>query len=150
NRVDAAFVLGGVTYLTRKNQLTRYSGPYGFVDEGYPISFPNIPDSEPLLRVLQSFTNGLDAALAGSDGLLYAFKDGHYASSAAPGTSLKISDHWGRVRNVFVDNQRVDAALAYGGVVYLFCGDQYVRYSGSSYQYVDEGYPRRVRPNWNA
>ena len=151
DRVDAAFVVGGVTYLTRRNQLTRYTGSaYQFVDEGYPISFGNIADSEPLLRVLRRFPNGLDAALAGSDGKLYAFKDGAYASSAAPDTALTIRDHWGRVRNVFVDNQRVDAALAYNGVVYLFCGDQYVRYSGTSYEFVDEGYPRRVRPNWNA
>ncbi|TMQ09546.1 MAG: hypothetical protein E6J90_37815, partial [Deltaproteobacteria bacterium] len=50
---------------------------------------------------------------------------------------------------MFVDNQRVDAALAYSGAVYLFCDDQYVRYSGPSYEFVDEGYPRRVRPNWN-
>jgi hypothetical protein len=151
NRVDAAFVLVGVTYLTRKNQLTRYSGgTYQLVDEGFPISFGNIPESEPLLRVLRRFPDGLNAALAGRDGQLYAFKDGAYASSAAPDTSLTIRDHWGRVRNVFIDNQRVDAALAYEGAVYLFCGDQYVRYSGSGYEYVDEGYPRRVRPNWNA
>ncbi|HEX8110985.1 MAG TPA: hemopexin repeat-containing protein, partial [Kofleriaceae bacterium] len=151
NRVDAAFVLGGVTYLTRRNQLLRYTGSaYQIVDEGFPISFGNVADSEPLLRVLRRFPNGLDAALAGSDGKLYAFKDGAYASSAAPDTSLTIRDHWGRVRNVFVDNQRVDAALAYGGAVYLFSGDQYVRYSGASYQLVDEGYPRRVRPSWNA
>jgi hypothetical protein len=151
DRVDAAFVLGGVTYLTRRNQLTRYTGSaYQIVDEGYPISFGNIADAEPLLRVLRRFPNGLDAALAGSDGKLYAFKDGAYASSAAPDTSLTIRDHWGRVRNVFIDNQRVDSALTFGGAVYLFCGDQYVRYSGASYEFVDEGYPRRVRPNWNA
>ncbi|OJH33892.1 hemopexin repeat-containing protein [Cystobacter ferrugineus] len=150
-RVDAAFVLGNNTYLTRRNQLIRYSaGTYQFVDEGFPISFGNIPDSEPVLRVLRRFPMGLDAALAGRDGLLYAFKDGAYASSTAPDTSLTIRDHWGRVRNVFVDNQRVDAALAHNGVAYLFCGDQYVRYSGPDYKYVDEGYPRRVRPNWNA
>jgi hypothetical protein len=149
SRVDAVFVFGGVTYLTRKDQLTRYSGAYQLVDEGYPISFGNIPESEPLLRLLRRFPEGIHAALAGSDGRFYAFKDGAFASSAAPNTSLPINKHWGLVRNVFVDNQRVDAALAHGGVVYLFCGDQYVRYSGSDYQYVDEGYPRRVRPNWN-
>jgi hypothetical protein len=150
-RVDAAFVLGEHTYLTRRDQLTRYSGgTYQLVDEGFPISFGNIPAGEPLLRVLRRFPTGLDAALAGSDGLLYAFKDGAYASSAAPDTSLTIRDRWGRVRNVFVDHQRVDAALAHGGAVYLFCGDQYVRYSGAGYQDVDEGYPKRVRPNWNA
>ncbi|TMQ09548.1 MAG: hypothetical protein E6J90_37810, partial [Deltaproteobacteria bacterium] len=71
DRVDAAFVLGGATYLTRRNQLTRYTGPaYQIVDERFPISFGNIPDSEPLLRVLRRFPDGLDAALAGSDGKL--------------------------------------------------------------------------------
>jgi hypothetical protein len=150
NRVDAAFVLGNVTYLTRRDQLTRYTGSaYKLVDEGFPISFGNIPESEPLLRLLRRFPAGLSAALAGKDGLLYAFKDGAFRSSAAPDTSLVIRDHWGRVRNVFVDNQRVDGALAYNGAVYLFCDDQYVRYSGQGYEHVDESYPRRVRPNWN-
>jgi hypothetical protein len=150
-RVDAAFVLGGNTYLTRRDQLTRYTGgAYQLVDEGFPISFRNIPDTEQLLRVLRRFPLGLEAALAGRDGRLYAFKDGAFASSASPDTSLTIRDHWGRVRNVFIDNQRVDGALAYNGAVYLFCGDQYVRYSGSDFAFVDEGYPRRVRPNWNA
>lgn len=149
-RLDAAFVLGNVTYLTRRNQLTRYTGPaYQRVDEGFPISFGNIPESEPLLRVLRRFPDGVDATLAGSDGRLYAFKNDQYASSAAPDTQSTIRDHWGRVHNVFIDNQRVDAALTYNGVVYLFCGDQYVRYSGASYEFVDESYPRRVRPNWN-
>src|SRR5678816_4205776 len=92
-------------------------------------------DSEPLLRVLRQFPAGLDAALAGSDGRLYAFKDGKFASSVAPETTPMIRDHWGRVRNVFIDNQRVDGALTFGGAVYLFCGDQYVRYSSSNYQY---------------
>jgi hypothetical protein len=151
SRIDAAFVLGSDTYLTRKNQLTRYhGGAYQIVDEGYPISFGNVPESEPLLRLLRRFPNGLDAAFAGSDQLLYAFRSGLYASSAAPDQTFPIRDHWGRVRNVFIDNQRVDAALAHGGAVYLFCGDQYVRYSSQSYAFVDEGYPRRVRPNWNS
>lgn len=150
DRVDAGFVLGNATYLTRKNQLTRYTGsPYQNVDERFPITFGNISESDPQLRVLRRFPNGIEAALAGSDGQLYAFADGNFASSAAPDTSTPIRDFWGRVRNVFVDNQRVDGALYFNGALYLFCGDQYVRYSSSNYEFVDEGYPKRVHANWN-
>lgn len=150
SRVDAGFVLGNVTYLTRKNQLTRYTGsPYQSVDERFPITFGNISESDPQLRVLRRFPNGIEAALAGSDGQLYAFANGNYASSAAPDSSAPIRDFWGRVRNVFVDNQRVDGALYFNGALYLFCGDQYVRYSSSNYEFVDEGYPKRVHANWN-
>jgi len=149
-RVDAAFVLGSTTYLTRQNQLTRYSGTsYQFVDEGFPITFGNIAESDALLRVLKRFPSGLDAALAGSDGALYAFKSGVYASSAAPDTMLPIRDRWGRVRNLFIDNDRIDGAFSYNGTTYLFCADQYVRYSGAEYTHVDEGYPRAARTNWN-
>lgn len=151
SRVDAAFVLGNTTYLTRRDQLTRYTGgAYELVDERFPISFGNIPEAEPLLRLLRRFPGGLEAALAGGDGKLYAFAGGTYASSADPDARLTIRDHWGRVRNVFVENERVDAAMTWNGAVYLFCGDQYVRYAGPNHEYVDEGYPLRVRPNWNA
>lgn len=150
NRVDAAFVLGSNTYLTRRNQLSRYSNSsYQLLDEGFPISFGSIAESDMLLRVLKRFPSGIDAALAGGDGLLYAFNGSSYASSSAPDTSLNIRDKWGKVSNAFVDNNRVDAAFSYNGATYLFCGDQYVRYSGTNYTYVDEGYPRLTRSNWN-
>ena len=39
----------------------------------------------------------------------------------------------------------VDAAFVWRGTTtYLFSGDQYVRYSGSDYRYVDAGYPKSV------
>jgi len=150
SRVDAAFVIGNATYLTRKNQLTRYTGPaYAIMDEGFPISFGNIAESEPALRVLRRFPNGLDAGLSGKDGILYAFKAGKFAASNDPDTSRDIRDFWGRVRNEFVTGQRVDGAFHYAGVSYLFTADQYVRYSGADYAFVDEGYPKRVQQNWN-
>ncbi len=151
NRVDAAFVVGHRTFLTRRDQLIRYSGnAYTVVDEGYPVRFANIPESDTLLRVLKRFPEGIDAALAGKDQNLYAFRNGFYASSADPDHLRAIRERWGRVRNEFVINERVDAALTYNGSVYLFCGDQYIRYSSSGYEIVDEGYPKRVQPNWNS
>ena len=44
---------------------------------------------------------------------------------------------------------RIDAAFVDAdGRTYLFSGDQYVRYSGSDYDRVDEGYPRSVAEWW--
>jgi hypothetical protein len=52
---------------------------------------------------------------------------------------------WGRIRNNFDDPARIDSAFVDDtGRTYLFCGDQYVRYSGSDYSQVDEGYPRLI------
>lgn len=150
DRVDAAFVHGDHTYLIRRDQLVRYSGPaYRFVDETFPKSFGNLAESDALLRVLRRFPAGVEATLVGRDSALYVFGQGSYASSAEPELRRPIGERWGRVRNQFVDHARVDAALRHGGKSYLFCGDQYVRYSGLDYQHVDEGYPKRVRGNWN-
>ncbi|MEV0388436.1 hemopexin repeat-containing protein [Nonomuraea sp. NPDC050643] len=57
---------------------------------------------------------------------------------------------WGRVRNNFATAERIDSAYAdENGRTYLFCGDQYVRYSGPDYTAVDEGYPRGVDEWWD-
>ncbi|MET8989551.1 hemopexin repeat-containing protein [Nonomuraea wenchangensis] len=56
---------------------------------------------------------------------------------------------WGKVRNNFADPARIDGAFVDdAGRTYLFCGDQYVRYSGTGYDVVDEGYPRRIGEWW--
>ncbi|HEU4405626.1 MAG TPA: hemopexin repeat-containing protein [Polyangiaceae bacterium] len=150
DRVDAAFVFGDGTYLVRRDQVIRYTGGAdGFVDESYPVSFGNLPEADARLRVLRRFPGGVRATLAGADGALYAFEGGLFAGSAEPDLKRPIREHWGLVRNHFVEAQRVDAAFYHEGVTYLFSGDQYIRYSGPDYTYVDESYPWRVRPNWN-
>ncbi|WP_419993239.1 hemopexin repeat-containing protein [Streptomyces boninensis] len=56
---------------------------------------------------------------------------------------------WGAVRNNFDDPERIDSAYVdEDGRVHLFCGDQYVRYSGPDYRAVDEGFPRPVTEWW--
>ncbi|MFF5229691.1 hemopexin repeat-containing protein [Dactylosporangium sp. NPDC000521] len=56
---------------------------------------------------------------------------------------------WGAVRNAFTGDTRIDAAFVdEEGRAYLFRGDQYVRYSGTDYSVVDEGFPRRLGEWW--
>ena len=50
----------------------------------------------------------------------------------------------GRVRNTLADTGRVDASFVRGEQTFLFSGDQYVRYTGPEYAFVDEGYPRSI------
>ncbi|MEU8379320.1 hemopexin repeat-containing protein [Streptosporangium sp. NPDC048865] len=56
---------------------------------------------------------------------------------------------WGVVENAFDAPAAIDAAFTdEEGRVYLFCGDQYVRYSGAGREHVDPGHPRRIGEWW--
>ena len=66
-----------------------------------------------------------------------------------------ITSYWGNVANPITRSGHVDAALVLqsppeveGGPerthTYLFSGDQYVRYEGTDYATVDDGYPRDI------
>ena len=70
------------------------------------------------------------------------------AGSATPSSPSGDGHHdirsLGRVRNILAERGRVDAALVTGGRTLLFSGDQYVRYSGSTTAWVDEGYPAEI------
>ncbi|GGK95923.1 hypothetical protein Sme01_31310 [Sphaerisporangium melleum] len=58
---------------------------------------------------------------------------------------------WGKVRNNFEAPRRINGAYVdEDGRTYLFCGDQYIRYSGPDFTTVDEGYPRAVAEWWQA
>ena len=65
-----------------------------------------------------------------------------------------ITPFWGNVVNNIARTGRVDAALVLQSPevegspqwthTYLFSGDQYVRYAGTDYATVDDGYPRAI------
>ncbi|WP_214107889.1 hemopexin repeat-containing protein [Acrocarpospora catenulata] len=58
---------------------------------------------------------------------------------------------WGKVRNNFEAPRRIDSAYVdENGRTYLFCADQYIRYSTPDFTTVDEGYPRSVAEWWQA
>ncbi len=156
--VDAAFVWGGeTTYLFSGDQYVRYSGPsYRYVDPGYPKSvvddlrdeecFAHLPEAfEEVLadRVAAGEQTVIDAVLANRR-TVYLFVDRflHVVSQALEAT-YDLSG-LGRVRNNVADTGRVDASFVRGDQTFLFSGDQYVRYTGPEYAFVDEGYPRSI------
>ncbi|MBD2016156.1 hypothetical protein H6F96_19555 [Microcoleus sp. FACHB-53] len=114
---------------------------------------------KPLARIWRDipFNNDtfkrIKTAFTGRDGNTYFFAEDHYVicENQQFQPPAPINQRWGKVRNNFTDHpqgNRVDAAFIFQGqTTYLFSGDQYVRYSGSNYRYVDEGYPKTIATN---
>ncbi|MFI7641492.1 hemopexin repeat-containing protein [Nonomuraea sp. NPDC049400] len=152
--VDAAVVFGGYTYVFGGSQYVRYTGPsYRYVDPGYPkpivrelrreAAFAGLPESFDDVVAI----HGVDAAVA--NGRTAYLVTGHlvHAVSTAPSATYPIGV-LGKVRNTIADRKKVDAALVRDQYTFLFSGDQYVRYTGADYRYVDEGYPRTLEGDW--
>ena len=56
---------------------------------------------------------------------------------------------WGSIKSSFDDPANIDGTLLDSeGRIYLFCGDQYIRYANWPQDFVDEGYPRRIATHW--
>ncbi|MGW0809826.1 hemopexin repeat-containing protein [Nonomuraea sp. NPDC002799] len=154
--VDAAVVFGGHTYLFGGSRYVRYTGPgYRYVDAGYPkpvvrelrreAAFAGLPESFDD-AVAQ---HGVDAAVAGGRTACLVTGPLVHAVSTSPVATYPIS-LLGKVRNTIADRKKVDAALVRDRHTFLFSGDQYVRYTGADYRYVDEGYPRTIEGDWGA
>jgi hypothetical protein len=155
--VDAAVVYRGVTYLFSGDQYVRYSGPdYRYVDAGYPRpivgnlrteeGFTNLPatfDDDLAERFAAGSRSMIDGAVA-NDRHVYLFVDRTCHVAARDVAASYDLGVLGRVRNNIADRQRVDAALVTGTATLLFSGDQYVKYSGTDYTRVDDGYPRTI------
>nr|WP_296377288.1 hemopexin repeat-containing protein [Pseudonocardia sp.] len=131
------FLLSGTRYL----QYTEATNTWSYPHELSRL-WPGLPFDADAGSPLQS-------AFTGADGAYYLFSrgrfcrhDGLQASPAEP-----VEGRWGRLHNNFASTTRtnlVDAAFVFQSTTYLFSGDQYVRYSGPDYRYVDTGYPRPV------
>ncbi|MEU8385598.1 neuraminidase-like domain-containing protein, partial [Streptosporangium sp. NPDC048865] len=102
--------------------------------------------------------DGLTSAFVGRDGATYFFFPGEFTRhDGTPAERRPIRDAWGRTRNNFLGtgDDVIDAAFADTSadgsrVTYLFSGDQYVRYTGTSYRHADPGYPRPIVGNLRA
>ncbi|NUR87089.1 MAG: hypothetical protein HOY71_23655, partial [Nonomuraea sp.] len=117
------------------------------------------PRPKPLTELSPRFATlaGVDAAFAhpggaewivgrGVDGLSHLYVKEPGSIRWAPRDQV-----WGKVRNAFDAPARIDSAYVdEDGRTYLFCGRQYVRYSGSDLTVVDEGYPRGIAEWWHA
>jgi hypothetical protein len=101
-----------------------------------------------------NFYKGIDAAFVREDnGKLYIFKDGQYVrfSSVAAGVDSEypkpIAGNWPGLPAAFQSG--IDAALwrKSNGALYMFKGNQYVRFSDVSAG-VDAGYPQLIADSW--
>jgi hypothetical protein len=92
----------------------------------------------------------VEAAFTDADGSLVLMAQGiTYRKAKGSDRWVRQSKVWGKVVNNFQDPQRVDAAFQdQERRTYLFSGDQYIRYSGDTYDYVDEGYPLKIERHW--
>ncbi|RIK36816.1 MAG: hypothetical protein DCC55_26150, partial [Chloroflexi bacterium] len=148
-RIDAAYTDGATYLLFAGDQVIAYHDSLEndgvCVLEGYPrrieAYFGNLP---------AEFESGLEAAFRGLDGQIYLLKDGKTLTPAVtPLRTFSVKERWGVVTNKVQQTGKVDAAfVGLDGKTYLFSDDQYIRYSGTNYAQVDEGYPRLIAGDW--
>lgn len=150
DQVDAALWQDDSLYFFSGDQVIAYKDSLEqeevYVSDGMPNTISNVFELLP-----PELTQGIDAAARSIDNISYFFKDDQYVSIDASQTvsQKNLVDDWGKVNNAIQSTGTVNAAFTgLDGRVYLFSGDQYVRYSGSNYHRVDEGYPRFIEEDW--
>lgn len=151
--LDAAFVdVEGRTYLFSGDQYIRYSGQdYRFVDPGYPLDISNGLRNEPaFVNLPEGFEKMLvESPLRGivaTPHSLYIFTAGQQWAISRELTHTFPLNHLGHLRNVIQERGKVDAAFTDlpNHHSYLLAGDQVIRYTGASFTYADEGYPKPI------
>lgn len=156
NKVDAAYLnQEDQTFLFSGDQYYKYSTfDYDWVDEGYPKSIIANLSSEIDFKFLYNFLDrGVDAIFKAPNESVYVFKDKLYQTSQRSETTHLISGMWVKVNNQFTENVAlptvIDAAFtAPSGKTYFFKGNQYVCYSNLENEFVDEGFPKKIKDNW--
>jgi len=150
SRVDAIVDLEGRCGVVVGDQVSVFSNSLESqgltADEGYPRTLPAVFHGLP-----EPFDQGIDAGLTNEDGTIHLFRDQKCASRNKDGKwdSLLTSERWGLVSNTLRETGHVNAAFAgLDGKIYLFSGEQYVRYSGTDLSRIDEGYPKTIRGDW--
>ena len=151
DRIDAALASEGYYLLFLDGKVVKYAGSIELAnlqpEAGYPKAihqeFTGLPDE---------FVSGIDAALHGLDDRIYLFRDDDFVTidpETETTTQAETRTVWGLVANDIASEGRVDAAFGgLDGYTYLFSGEQYVRYSGSDYSQVDDGFPRDIAEDW--
>ncbi|MFW5764440.1 MAG: neuraminidase-like domain-containing protein [Coleofasciculus sp.] len=150
--VDAALVDGDKIYLFSGNEYVVYTKGDELADADSP---------KRLKGNLEGFPewDKIDAAFKGTDGKRYFFNQTRqeFIESSDLNTSRAITAKWGKVRNSFTaqdypingssneNEPSVDAAFVWEEYTYLFNKDQYIKYVGSDYQFVEDGYPKESR-----
>lgn len=164
SRIDACFVWEEATFLFSGDQYVRYStDDYRYVDQGYPKTivehlrkepeFTALSDEFELAMVTRAelpdqVDKGVSAAIV-SEGTIYLFVGQNmYAYSPMWYRSFGLGNI-GRIKNRIQQTKEIDAAYVNKQEqLVLFSGDQYFVYSEDNYEYVDEGYPQKIGPEF--
>ena len=156
-KIDAAFVWDDrETYLFSGDQYVKYSGwDYQFVDQGYPkLIAEGLPEEAVFKQLPDEFAHRLklmaekkipfSGAIA-NRGAVYLFEERNMHAVSPDALWYAELDIIGAVKNRVRELNRVDAAYINArDQLILFSGDQYIRYSNCHYDFVDEGFPRRI------
>ncbi|NEQ35259.1 MAG: hypothetical protein F6K40_02635 [Okeania sp. SIO3I5] len=153
--IDAVLASQGNYFLFLENKVAKYVGSIELAnlqpEDGYPKGihqeFTDLPDE---------FVSGINAALGSWDDTIYLFRDDEYVTitinrngTRRTSAAQETREMWGKVANDIAHLGKVDAAfVGLDGYTYLFSGEQYVRYSGSDYSQVDDGFPRKITEDW--
>ena len=142
----------GRTYITKGNVYIRYSDrSASTIDSGYPAlikgNWGALPDV---------FVQGFDSMSTLRNGKTYVTKGGQYvrysdssASTVDSGYPLPIQGLWGATPASF--NAGFDAMTVLpNDKLYVFKGNQYIRYSDAWGSIVDWGYPAQLQGNWGS
>ncbi|MGH8919802.1 MAG: hemopexin repeat-containing protein, partial [Actinomycetes bacterium] len=142
-RIAAVLVDRGNRIFLTGTRFVQHTAATGAWSLPHPLSrlWPDLPFGDDATAV--------ESAFVGADGTTYLFAHRRFVghNGTRPTAPAPIEKHWGHVANNFAAPTRgtlVDAAFVDGGTTYLFSGDQFVRYSGADYRYVDTGYPKPI------
>ncbi|GAA4000863.1 hypothetical protein GCM10022631_09440 [Deinococcus rubellus] len=155
--IDAAITgmraFAGYAFFFKGNQYLKYNWDTDAVEPGYPAPIAGNWKGFP-----EAYTNGIDAAVNGqgnSTGFGYFFKGSGYIKynwdkdRVEPGYPRPIAGNWKGLPPSFTSG--IDAAVngktPFNGSVYLFKGNQYVRYNWIQDR-VDPGFPQPIAQYW--
>jgi hypothetical protein len=122
-----------------------------------PVTYQLVEKEDGSSRTISEITQLLknaakvDAAFVDNDGNSIIIAGQLYLVKKKDETVWKLKEEhqWGNVQSNFDALEKVDAALTdKDGRTFLFSGDQYIRYSTTDYNTIDEGYPRTIAGNW--
>lgn len=145
DRVDAVLFEGDNMFLIKENEFVQYDTqqknwtypkPLDRIWRGIPLNTTNFET--------------VKTAFTASNGTTYFFSEEAFVgyqeeSQASKFSEIKeIKQRWGKMDNNIVEQQKIDAAVVFGEITYLFSGDQYVRYSTNDYEFIDEAYPKHT------
>ena len=141
DRVDAVSGEGDDLILIRGGEFINHDAVTGkwSVPRHLALRWPGLIRHYPDFETIQAVVHAPDQKT-----WFFAEKSWVIHDDSGPSPLSPIPSRWGIVRNRITQSNRVDATLVYGDQTFLFSGDQYVRYTGSEYEYVDQGYPQPI------